>query len=98
MKLISAAIGCVLLCLGLGASAAPAPLRLDPAVVSTFDRVDRPVVERVHLVRVYTCTARSRVAYGVWTAGTLSVAKRGALTQCAIRTPRGMVCLITACR
>jgi hypothetical protein len=38
------------------------------------------------------------VAYGVATSGVLATARRGALYQCAVRTPRGLVCLITRCR
>ena len=56
-------------------------------------------LQNVYYVRVYKCTARSRTgSYGYWTAPALSTARRGALTQCAIRTPRGVLCRITSCR
>jgi hypothetical protein len=46
----------------------------------------------------YACTARSRVAYGYWKgARTLAAARLGALRECAARTPRGLLCVITAC-
>jgi len=46
----------------------------------------------------YACTARSRVAMGYWkNAPNLATAKLNALRECAIRTPRGLVCVITAC-
>ncbi|HTP77292.1 MAG TPA: hypothetical protein VMJ73_09955 [Rhizomicrobium sp.] len=47
--------------------------------------------------RAYKCTARSPVAYGWFISPSLSVARYNALRQCAIRTPRGLVCLIRSC-
>jgi hypothetical protein len=47
--------------------------------------------------RVYKCTARSPVAFGWFISPNLSVARYNALRQCAIRTPRGLVCLIRSC-
>lgn len=43
------------------------------------------------------CQARSRYATG-WGSGTLTNARRRALYECAIRTPRGYTCYITRCR
>ncbi|MFI4973224.1 MAG: hypothetical protein ACHP84_01645 [Caulobacterales bacterium] len=77
-----------------GASAQP----LQPAVMSSADPA--PMLEPVRTIRVhvYTCTARSRFAYGVWTSTSLALAQHNALVQCAIRTPRGYLCVITHCR
>ena len=47
--------------------------------------------------RTHTCVARSRTAVGYWTARSLATAKHGALVQCAIRTPRGVLCVIVSC-
>jgi len=58
-------------------------------------RADAPVLQPVYYL--HTCTARSRVAYGYWSNVSLAVAKLRALRQCAIRTPRGLTCFITAC-
>lgn len=43
------------------------------------------------------CEAKSRYASG-WGTGSLAGARRRALYECAIRTPRGYTCYITACR
>ncbi len=42
------------------------------------------------------CTARSPYASG-WGSGNLNYARRRALHECAIRTPRGYTCYITSC-
>jgi len=42
------------------------------------------------------CTARSPYASG-WGQGNLNYARRRALHECAIRTPRGYTCYITSC-
>jgi hypothetical protein len=42
------------------------------------------------------CEARSAYAYG-WGQGSLSYARRRALSECAVRTPRGYYCRITRC-
>jgi hypothetical protein len=42
------------------------------------------------------CTARSAYASG-WGEGNLNYARRRALRECAIRTPRGYTCYITSC-
>lgn len=43
------------------------------------------------------CTAASPYATG-WGQGSLNYARRRALYECAIRTPRGYTCYITSCR
>jgi hypothetical protein len=43
------------------------------------------------------CEARSAYASG-WGSGSLQYARRRALAECAIRTPRGYTCYITGCR
>jgi hypothetical protein len=80
------------------AQASPDAARLDPGVFSAGGW-DTPTLQpaRVIRVHVYTCTARSRFAYGYWTAAYLAVARQGALVQCAARTPRGFLCRITRC-
>jgi hypothetical protein len=45
----------------------------------------------------WVCYARSPVAYGWGSSGYLGSAKLIALRECAVRTPRGMVCVITSC-
>lgn len=44
------------------------------------------------------CEAHSRNAWGWGSSTKLSSAKRIALRQCAVRTPRGRYCRITSCR
>lgn len=44
------------------------------------------------------CTAHSRSAYGWGSSSSLAQAKRIALAQCAVRTPRGQWCRIRTCR
>ncbi len=82
-----------------GAGAAEPPGRPAPAVYAPATDA-APLLQPVRVIKVhvYTCTARSRVAFGVWTAPLLATARTGALYQCALRTPRGLVCLITRCR
>ncbi len=46
----------------------------------------------------HTCYAHSRVAYGYGISPYLGTAKVIALRECAVRTPRGLVCVITSCR
>jgi hypothetical protein len=45
----------------------------------------------------HVCYAHSRVAYGWGRSGYLSSARVIALRECAVRTPRGLVCVITSC-
>jgi hypothetical protein len=45
------------------------------------------------------CTARGTTGASGWgTAGYLATARYIALRQCALRTPRGAACYVTACR
>jgi len=46
----------------------------------------------------HACTAHSIQAMGYGISPSLAVAKRLALANCAIRTHRGLICRITACR
>ncbi|HXQ46276.1 MAG TPA: hypothetical protein VN806_06640 [Caulobacteraceae bacterium] len=46
----------------------------------------------------HVCYAHSRVAYGWGSSPYLGTAKVIALRECAVRTPRGLVCYITSCR
>jgi hypothetical protein len=46
----------------------------------------------------HTCTARSVQAMGYGISPRLATAKAIALTQCAVRTRRGLMCRVTACR
>jgi hypothetical protein len=43
------------------------------------------------------CEARSAYSSG-WVSGSLNYARRRALAECAVRTPRGYTCYITGCR
>jgi hypothetical protein len=92
MAALAGALGCLMLA---GAGSAE-PIGAPAVYTPTAAPLLQPV--RVIKIHVYTCTARSRVAYGVATSGVLATARRGALYQCAVRTPRGLVCLITRCR
>jgi hypothetical protein len=74
------------------AAAAAATGPLDPGVYRPGDAQLQPARLRVH-----TCVARSRVAVGYWTSTSLSLSRRRALVQCAVRTPRGFNCFITGC-
>ena len=77
--------------LGLG-SAAAGQGPIDTGVYRPGDAQLHPVAIRVH-----TCTARSVVAVGYWTSTSLAIARRQALVQCAIRTPRGYNCVLVSC-
>ncbi|MCE1234982.1 MAG: hypothetical protein LWW93_01360 [Hyphomicrobiales bacterium] len=46
----------------------------------------------------WQCTARSRAAMGWGVSSSRSSASQRALRECAVRTPRGMMCRITRCR
>jgi hypothetical protein len=49
--------------------------------------------------RTYYCTARSPTgSYGYGYSPRLGTARAIALSQCAIRTPRNRVCILTGCR
>jgi hypothetical protein len=58
-----------------------------------------PYLHQARTYHVYKCWAHSPVAYGysAWVSS-LSLARAQALAQCAVRTPRGMVCYITSCQ
>jgi hypothetical protein len=45
----------------------------------------------------FVCYAYSPVAYGWGSSGYLGTAKVIALRECAVRTPRGMVCVVRSC-
>jgi len=74
-----------------GASSAATPL--DHGVYAP--RADAPAL--IEARYSHTCVARSRIAIGYWTARYLAAARLGALRQCALRTPVGLVCLIVSC-
>lgn len=46
----------------------------------------------------WTCTATSRVASGWGMSPYRGTAQQIALSQCAVRTPRGLMCRIRTCR
>jgi hypothetical protein len=52
----------------------------------------------VSAASAHVCYAHSRVAYGWGQSPYLGTAKVIALRECAVRTPRGLVCYITSCR
>jgi hypothetical protein len=92
--MIGAAFAASLLAGAATAPAIAAPASpLDPGVYSPS--TDAPM--HLDARRVYKCTARSRSAYGYEISASLAVAKKGALVQCAVRTPRGQTCVITSC-
>jgi len=74
------------------AFAGPGPL--DAGVYSP--RTDAPML--VQTAHRWTCVARSRTSMGYEVSTSLAVAKRGALAQCAVRTHRGLVCVLTSCK
>jgi hypothetical protein len=86
--LTAAALAAAAVC---GASQAATPI--DHGVYSP--RSDAPTLTEARYS--HTCVARSATAMGYWTARYLATAKLGALRQCAVRTPRGLVCLIVSC-
>ncbi len=65
---------------------------IDPGVYTPGAAQLQPAALRAH-----SCVARSIIAVGYWTSTSLAVARRQALVQCAVRTPRGYNCLITRC-
>ena len=77
-----------------GASSAQTSARLDDGVFSARSgaALMQPAAYRRH-----TCVARSRTAVGYWTTTSIAGAKLGALRQCAVRTPRGFVCVVVSC-
>jgi hypothetical protein len=77
-----------------GASYAGTPAGFDHGVYTP--RTDAPMLQQA-AIRI-TCVAHSRVAYGYGYSPLLGVAKTIALRECAARTPRGLVCVITSCR
>ena len=76
-----------------GASFAATPSGFDSGVYTP--RTDAPTLQ--HAYYMYHCVAHSRVAYGYGNSRLLGSAKAIALSQCAIRTPRGLLCVITSC-
>ena len=54
--------------------------------------VAAPMVAAAH-----TCYARSPRATGWGTSPSRATAARIALNECAVRTPRGLVCVLTRC-
>ena len=77
-----------------GASSAQTSANLDSGVYSASS--DAPLMQPA-ASRRHTCVARSRLAVGYWTTTTVAGAKLGALRQCAVRTPRGFLCLVVSC-
>jgi hypothetical protein len=77
-----------------GADCAQASTNLDDGVYSP--RSEAPSLQQA-AYRRHTCVARSRTAVGYWTTTTVAGAKLGALRQCAVRTPRGLLCLVVSC-
>jgi hypothetical protein len=77
-----------------GASSAQTSANLDNGVYSP--RSGTPLMQPA-AYRRHTCIARSRLAVGYWTTTTVAGAKLGALRQCAVRTPRGLLCVVTSC-
>jgi hypothetical protein len=76
-----------------GASLAATPSGFDSGVYTPRTDAPRlqPAAYRHH------CIAHSRVAYGYGYSYNLYSARAIALSQCAIRTPRGLYCAITSC-
>ena len=72
----------------------PDAAQLDGGVYAP--RTDAPML--VQAAHRYTCVARSRTSMGYEVSTSLAVAKRGALAQCAVRTRRGLVCVIVSCK
>jgi hypothetical protein len=77
-----------------GASSAQISANLDRGVYSP--RSQAPLMQPA-AYRRHTCIARSRLAVGYWTTTTVAGAKLGALRQCAVRTPRGLLCVVVSC-
>ena len=77
-----------------GSSSAQTSAKLDDGVYSPRSEAQlvQPAAYRRH-----TCVARSRTAVGYWTTTSVAGAKIGALRQCAVRTPRGFVCVVVSC-
>jgi hypothetical protein len=76
-----------------GASFAATPSGFDSGVYSP--KTDAPALQQV-AYRHY-CIAHSRVAYGYGYSPYLASAKTIALANCSVRTPRGLLCIITSC-
>jgi hypothetical protein len=76
-----------------GASFAATPSGFDSGVYTP--RTDAPVLQQA--AYRHHCIAHSRVAYGYGYSLSLAQSKAIALSQCAIRTPRGLLCVITSC-
>jgi len=76
-----------------GASFAATPSGFDSGVYSP--KTDAPVLQQA--AYRHHCIAHSRVAYGYGYSVSLASSKAIALSQCAIRTPHGLLCVITSC-
>jgi hypothetical protein len=97
-KIMILAAACAITGLGSAAASDPASEgKLQSAILSTGGGESDASLTLARWGR-YTCIARSRIAYGYWTSPYLAVARRRALVQCALRTPRGYACVITRCR
>ena len=59
-----------------------------------------PIAAQARVVHIYSCVARSpNGSYGYSNnIPNLATARSLALSQCAIRTPRGLICRIKSCR
>ncbi|MFI4935937.1 MAG: hypothetical protein ACHP7N_15050 [Caulobacterales bacterium] len=95
MKRFVVLAACAMACLASGSVSAAPQATLQSAVVRPGDAA--PTLQAARYYRYHTCTARSRYGFGVWTAPSRAVARRGALVQCALHTPRGFLCRITSC-
>jgi hypothetical protein len=76
-----------------GASFAATPSGFDSGVYTP--KTDAPTLQTV--VHRRYCIAHSRVAFGYGYSPSLASAKTIALANCAVRTPRGFLCVITSC-
>jgi hypothetical protein len=97
MKLTTLLAAGAALCLAAPTAIASPPrgsMQVDGATYSSRTQAPRLIQATA---RGHTCMARSAAAVGYWTAKTVAEAKLGALRECAVRTPKGMNCVIASC-
>ncbi|HLK24199.1 MAG TPA: hypothetical protein VKT30_06040 [Caulobacteraceae bacterium] len=82
-------IGCAL---ALAASTAAAA---SPQLVAPYLHPARTIV--THVYRCWAYAPNGAYGYSAWVTS-LALAHQEALYQCAIRTPRGLICVITRCQ
>jgi hypothetical protein len=75
-------------------------IRTAVAAAVLLSSLAAPLAAQARVVHIYSCVARSpNGSFGYSNnIPNLATARSIALTQCAVRTPRGLICRIRSCR